>query len=368
MITPTDIVSHLAAYLPAVTDLFSDSLSGATASASGNTVTVTKSGHGLTNGQTVIVGAGKFRNGLDGIVDNGDGTVRITTASQHDLTEARMPNDPTTLTLGGFANAAWNGSHTIVSVPNRETFEIAFPDGEDTLPSLTGAYLLESRADFFGSHVVTVNSGSEFEFTVSGVPAFPTGVVEGIDIVTAIRVWGAASIDRAREMYTKFASGKAVLFVIMTDADISKDRHALNDGVGAFTRGNLGRQMILQNFATTVFLPTNNDLSGHTAQNSAYADVFRALSAVLYGFTFSDPDTAQEYVAVSNGHGQGEYNSAYYTHVYDWQVPSVALIENSGWAFSPDVAWRDIESTWNVDSDAAAQMTLNVDLDDEPLP
>jgi hypothetical protein len=369
LINPSDIVNHLAAYLPAVTDVFSETLSGATATASGNTVTVSKSGHGLTAGAKIIVGAGKFRNSLASVVDNGDGSVRFETAQDHDLTEAKAPLDPTTLELGGFSNSAWNGTHTIVAVPNRRTFEVDFPSGETTLPSLTGAYLLESRADFAGMKTIaTVPNNNSFTFEVPNVPALPTGTVEGIKIITDIRVWGAADIDRARAMYTKYANDQAVLFVIMTDADVSKDRHTLNDGVGSFTRGNIGKQTILQNFATTVFLPTNSEVSGHTAQNTAYGEVFRALQAVLYGFTFPDEETAQEYVALSNGHGPGTYNSAYYTHVYDWQVPTVAIFENSGWAFSPDVAWRDIESTWSVKPDDAADMTLNVDLDDGPLP
>jgi len=34
---------------------------------------------------------------------------------------------------------------------------------------------------------------------------------------------------------------------------------------------------------------------------------------------------------------------------------------------TPDVAFRDIASTWNVNGDSMAQLGLNVNLDDEPL-
>jgi len=236
------------------------------------------------------------------------------------------------------------------------------------VPSLTGAYLLESRtAGVVGVQTVaTLPSATSFTFDVSGVPSLPTGAIENIKIITGIRVYGAADIERAQAAYTKLAAGKAALFVIMSDADISKDRHTLNDGIAAFARSNIGKQIILQNFSTTVFLPTENQLAGHTAQNQAYGEVYRALASVLYGFEFDDPDTKQPYVCVNNGHGPGIYNSAYYTHVYDWQVPSVVTFEN-GYNLSPDVAWRDIVSSWALNSDDAAQLALNIDLDIEPI-
>jgi hypothetical protein len=368
MINPTDIVTHLQAYVPAFTDLFSETVTG-TATANGITVTVTtSSAHGLSVGRKIAIAATGYRNSIASAVDNGDGTIRFETAQEHDLTEPKAYADPTTLRLGGFANSAWNHTFTIVSVPNRKFFEVEFPAGESDVPSLTGAYLLESRtAGVVGVQTVeTVPTATSFTFDVSGVPSLPTGEIENIKIITGIRVYGAADFERAQAAYTRLAAGKAALFVIMSDADVSKDRHTLNDGIAAFARSNIGKQIILQNFATTVFLPTEKQLAGHTAQNQAYGEVYRALASVLYGFEFDDPDTKQPYVCVNNGHGPGVYNSAYYTHVYDWQVPSVVTFEN-GYNLAPDVAWRDIVSSWALNSDDAAELSFNADLDIEPI-
>jgi hypothetical protein len=368
MINPSNIVAHLQAYIPAFTDIFSDTVTG-TATANGNTVTVsTSAAHGLTVGRKIAVAAGGYRNTIIGVTDNLDGTVRFETAQEHDLTEPKDYADPTSLRLGGFSTGAWNGSQPIVAVPNRKFFEVAFPSGQTDLPSLTGAYLSEARtAGIVGIQTVaTVPNGTSFTFTATGIPALPTGAIDGLKIISGVRIYGAADFERAQAVYTKQAAGKAALFVIMSDADVSKDRHTMSDGIAAFVRGNIGKQIILQNFATTVFLPTDNQVAGHTAQNQAYGEVYRALASVLYGFEFDDPDTKQPYVCVNSGHGPGVYNSAFYTHVYDWQVPSVVTFEN-GYNLQPDVAFRDILSTWALNADDAAVLGLDIDLDIEPI-
>ena len=369
MIDPSDIVLHLRTYLPAFTDLFSDTVTG-TAVAFGNTVTVTSTAHGLIVGTKFVVAGGTFRNVISAATDNGDGTVRFTTTSDHDLTEAKSALDPTTIALAGFSDAPWNNTFTLVSVPNRRTFEVAFPTGETNLPTLGSGYLVEDRkAGALGlQEVATVPNANTFTFTVSGVPSFPSGTIDGFSLVTGVRVAGVASLERAQKLYAKSgANARPWLFVMMLDADVSKDRHALNDSIGVYTTGNLGKQIVLQNFATIAYIPTNEKESGFDAQNTCYGDLFRALSSVLYGFQFPDPDTAQSYVTVCAGHGVGTYYPPYYSHVYDWQVPSVMVFENSGYNLTPDVAFRDIASTWNVNGDAMAQLDLNINLDDEPL-
>jgi len=366
MITPNDIVTHLQTYLPAFSDLFSDKLT-ATATANGTIITVTATAHGLSVGASITVAGGTFENSIASVVDNGDGSLRFTTNFDHDLTEPKAVNDPTALTLGGI-DGTWNGEHTIVSVPNRRTFEIDFPTGITVLPVITTAVLIEDRnAGIIGiQEVATVPTADTFTFIVSDVPNFPTGTVQNITVVTGIRVAGAADINRAESFYTEHSTNKAWLFVIMNDVDVSKDRHAENDSIATFTRQNLGKQTILQNFSTVVLLPTDTDSAGFEAQNKAYGDIYRALVSTLFGFFFDDPDTATEYLTVNNGHGVGRYNTAFYSHVYDWQVPMVIDFEN-GFLLQPHVAFRDIVSTWDLFNDPEAQLLLNVDLDDDPL-
>lgn len=371
MITPQDIVDHLRTYIPAFTNLFHDEISGATATASGTTVTVTATAHGLSVGQKVVISAGKLSNLIASAVDNGDGTVRFETTDEHDLTEPKAPLDPTTLTLDGFPESVWNAEFNIVSIPNRKHLEVELPDGVSTLPTLGSGVLLESRpAGIIGAHTVaTVPDANTFTVEITGAPTLPTGSIDGVTVISSSpRIFGVANIDKAEALYSRVTPTvtKNAIFVMMMNADVSKDRHTLNDGVASFVRGNIGKQIILQNFAVVGFFPSEDDQSGFVAQNQAYGEVYRALASVLYGFEFDDPDTKQKFVTVNNGHGPGVYRNAYYTHVYDWQIPSVVTFEN-GFNLQPDVAFRDIASTWDLDSDDMAQLELNIDLDEEPL-
>lgn len=367
MIEPDDITLHLQRYLPVFTDMFSDTIT-ATATVSGTTVTVTSVAHGLVVTNKITVGGGDFDNSIAGVVDNGDGTVRFTTDFEHDLTEPKNVNDPTTLTLSGIGSP-WDGVHTIDSIPNRMTFEIEFPTGVTVLPDISTANLVEDRAaGIIGfQEVATVPDADTFTFDVANVPDFPTGAVQSIKIAKNIRIAAAENINRADDFYTAQSTDDAWLFVIMQDVEVSKDRHTLNDGVATYTNQNLGKQTILQNFSTAVILGVDADASGSSAMNKFYGEIYRALVSALYGFFFDDTDTATRYVTVATGHGPATVqNTSYSMHAYDWQIPSVISYDN-GFLLQPDVAFRDIVSAWANNSDDEAIMNLGVDLDDEPL-
>lgn len=365
-LTPNDVVFHLQKYLPAVSSRFSTSLAG-TATALGSTVTVSSIGHGLLVNDQFVVTAGVFSNLLVSVVDNGDDTVRFETDQEHDLTEPQQFADPTQLTLSGFGNV-WDGAHDIVAVPNRKFFEIAFPTGE-TVPPVLGTGLLDEprSAGILGDQTVaTVPNVDTFTFVVTDVPSLPTGVIQGFGAVSLLRIFGAADFERAKDFYNKQTDGDYALFVIMTDVVVSKDRNTSNDAIGAFAAQNFQKQTNLNNFSTVVFIPTKDDIAGNAAQQAAYDEIYKALLRVLYGFQFEDADTALTYVTVSAGHGAGEYNTAYYVHVYDWQRPDV-ISADQGFNFEPDVAFRDIDADWKLHGDEEASMTSGINLDDEPI-
>lgn len=365
-LTPNEIVFHLQKYLPTYSDKFTTELTAPTATAAGTTVTVNSVGHGLQVGDPFVAFSGSFENLLTAVEDNGDGTARFTTAQEHDLTEPQQYADPTQLTLVDFGNV-WDGDYTIVAIPDRFTFEIAFPDGETVLPALGTGKLQEVRsAGVVGNQIVaTVIDVDNFTFEVTSVPSLPTGAVIGFGAVTRLRIYGAANIDRAQDLYNKEIKDDYALFVIMGDVDVSKNRETSNDATATFTPQNYQKMTVLNNFSTVVFFPTKDDIAGNAAVNDAHGDIYRALLAVLYGFQFEDDETALTYVTVSTGHGAGIYNSAFYTHVYDWQRPDV-ISAAQGFQLTPQVAFRDIDLTLLNKGDPEVKLTVNINLDDEP--
>ena len=371
MISPRDIVTHLRTYLPAVTDLFHDTITTSSASVAGGVVSINAVGHGLIVGQTIIVVNGLYENSLDSVDFDEDTTTRFGTVDEHDLVAPTLPDDPQTVTLSGIG-APWDGEHQIDNIPNRNCFEIATPAGETIAPDISTGLLIEERSAGLGGlqTVATVPGVDDFTIDVPDtVPSLPTGNILQLEILTGVRVVGAADYARAEAVYAKQANTDPYLFVIMSDASASKDRHTNNDSIASFSAQDLQKQTILQNFTVACFIPTaEDDTAGFNAQSEAYNTIFQALLNVLYGFRFDDPTSAQQYVTVTVGHGPGinATNSAYYAHVYDWQIPTVITFED-GFSQAPTVAFRDIASTWGLFADDMAQLSVNVDLDAEAV-
>lgn len=366
MITPRDVMAHLWRYLPSVTSLFNDTLTITGASVTSGVITGTIATGTPTVGSTVLLSGITVRNNITAYQDNGDGTARFTVANDHDQTEPRQRLDTQTLTLGGIG-APWDGEHPILAIPNRRTFEIAIPSGAGT-PS--GGYLIERPTAVLGIGDVTGVVGTSVTITPREGIFHYDAVLNTITLNSKIRARAAADIERAQAIYTKDPS-KPYAFVIMTDTTVSKDRHTPNDSLGTFTKQDMRLLRLLQNFSIAVFIPTQNDIGGDKAQHQAYGEIYDALTKIFYGFGFQAPDSAIQYVTVSAGHGPGIYNSAYYVHVYDWQVPSVITFESGFDGQTPfinDVAFRDIEQDLYVNNSDKAIMSLFVDLDEEPLP
>ena len=367
MITPSEIVRQIKTYLPLFTDRFTELLpvTSATVDAS-NIVTVLSPAHGKTPGQSVIVSGGTTRNPLSTSALSADELrVTFTTKYDHDLIRPSQPLDDLTLTLAGFGNV-WDDVFDIIDVPNRRNFTVLLPDGETVAPPVDESqYLIDTRTGLAGVQVIaTVPSVGVFTIDLAGVPPLPPGQVDGLSIISGFRVSAAADFKRAQAVYAKQDSGNDYLFVIMTDGDISKDRHTLNDGVAGMNSQDMNLIRMLRNFSTVVFIPTGDDLSGANAQDAAYNEIYAALLSTLFGYEQSDQ--VIKYGAVPSGDGPAEYNTAYYAHTYDWQIPG-SITYQDGFLQQPDVAFRDIAQTLRMFNDAEAEMIVNINLDEEPL-
>jgi hypothetical protein len=366
MINSSDVVKHLKTYLPSITDLFTATATVISASSNGSVLSVEVAGHGYTEGQKLVLAEGKTENELaTATLTANDTAVEFTTVFDHDLIKPRLPLDDQFLTLGGFGNV-WDGDHQILEIKNRRTLEVALPSGETEAPAIDGNQYLSENIVAGVYPVGSVVDADNFTVDLSGLPDMPTGQVDSLGIISGFRIAGAADFERAKATYAEQQPGEPYLYVIMDDVDISKDRHTTNDSIAGFTDQDMNLLRILQNFSTTVFIPTTGDLSGVDAHDLAYKELYISLLATLYGLK-DEGNSAIQYKAVTAGHGPGEYNTAYYAHVYDWQLPGAITFED-GFMDRKDVAFRDIEATFKLFNDSEAEMTVNIDLDDEPLP
>lgn len=363
-LTPSNIVSHLKTYLPRFTDKFTETLTVTSAAiGAANILTVTATNHGLLPGRYILITTGTVRNTLtaSSLIDP---TVEFTTAYDHDLTKPHLPNDDYYLTLGGFGNV-WDGQHEIIEVPNRRNFEVNLPEGETSAPTVDGSQYLMENIPKGAYPIDTVPTADTFTVDLSAARSLPVGSIDNIEIITGFRISAAADINRAREVYSRQDTEKAYLFVIMTDTDTSRDRNILNDSIAELSRNHFMFLRLLYSFSTTVFIPTTEDISGANAQESAYGEIFDALIQSLFGFAIDGG--MYKSISVPSSNGMGEYNSAYYTHVYEWQLPFVINWED-GIPFPEDTAFRDIDYNHLIGGDDTTPMTiLPIDLDEEPL-
>jgi len=327
-----------------------------------NVLTVTSAGHGYSPGKNLVLAGGTVRNPLTASTLI-DGTVQFTTVYDHDLITPSLPLDDLTLTLAGFGSV-WDGEHTIIDVPNRRNFIVNLPNGEVAAPAVNESQYLKESIQTGIYSIDTVPTVDTFTFDLSSLASLAMGTVDDLRIISGFRIYAAADFKRAQAAYSEQQSGEACLFVIMADADVAKDRHTLNDGTAGFTRQDENLLRILQNFSTAVFIPSTEDLAGVDAQDLSYSTLFAALVSALYGYQMDG--SIIKYLTVPVGHGPGEYNSAYYVHVYDWQLPGVINYED-GFLQSPDVAFRDMTQTLKLFADDEAEMVSNINLDDSPL-
>ena len=366
MITPSMIVSHLGKYLPRVTNLFNESLSTSSTSViPTNTLLIeTTVGHGLVSGDYITISAGKIE---VPIIDFFEGLFE--TSIDHDLTEPRKIYDMKTVELSGFTNPDWNSTFDILEVPNRIFFSVAndLPD-----PILTGSerLVVERSVSIFGIfEVQDVPTLTEFSIQLAANVSDITGTdFSNVEVVKRVRIAACSDIDRAVEIYTKQGADKIWAFLIMTPLDVSKDQTAKSDAYSTQTSGDELRMRLLQNFSIVVFIPTSNSLTGATAQELAYGEIYESFLKILHGFDgFFTAEDASKFVTISTGHGSGIYNTAYYTQVYDFQSPVDITFEN-GFDFYESTAFRDIAGDLSVNTPGNLEkLNLSIDLDDEPL-
>lgn len=385
MITPSDIVFHLAEYLPRLTDLFSDNIGITTVVSSGGyTLTCdTATAHGLSTSSPIYFKSGKTPNTIASVTegaifpiqfpvtfDIAENLLTIEFQDVHDFTtpNARIEVEP--LPCVGFNEAVWNVTLDIVSVLSDTVVVVEFPTGATTRPTFTAGAAIgyeERPLSIYGLQTVTSATTTQFIVALDSVnvPPIPDGTLIDVTATTAVRVAAVDNVTRADEIYTKMPDTDDLwAFVIMNDTDVSKDRHTLNDSTASFTHQNEMRLKMLQNFSIVVYFRTAASISGATAQELAYGDVLKALLKSLYGYSgFNDSDDVSDYVAVITGHGEGSSNVAYYTHVYEWQVP-VDVNFTSGFQFYDDEAFRSISGTFGMfETDNEEQLTLAITLD-----
>lgn len=360
----SDVVTQLAIRLPQFTDKFTDNYSVTSLTRSGTTVTATTAAnHTLkVGGQTNVVGA---QTPISVTSISRAGVVgTMVTATNHDFTEGVS----TEVIVTGAAEAEFNGTFTLLTVPNRKTVTFTMADSGATVA--TGTPLLHNGSSVFKSYnglyaVTAVPAANQFQYEVTDSTLF-TPASGTIEARTMPRISAAVTGDRASDAYTKQGVDSLWAFVVLGDVFASKDRNTLSDATSDIKRNEHYKQPLIQPLSVYIFFPASTEIAARQARDNA-EDIFRPLcrSLLFKGFD-SGLYVGQQNTVNFVDHGLSAYTTAFYAHVFNFQqVVDITFEDTVG--YDEDVAFRDIDLTMGVDVGTGV-MTATIDLDDEQLP
>lgn len=358
------IIQQLAIALPNFSDKFTTNFDITSLTRSGTTVTaVTSAAHGLVVGKQAIITGAKTPISIGTLIRAGViGT--LISDSDHDMTE----NFSADVELSGSTEAEFNGTFTVLTVPNRRTITFTMDDSGATVA--TGSPLLLNGSSFLKQYnglkeVDTVPSPTSFTYEITDTTLF-SPAAGTIKAKTEPRISGAISIDRIVDAYTKQAQDEYWAFVVLGDVFASKSRKIESDATDNQQRGNEFRQQIIQPFTIVVAIPTKTEIAARAARDEA-EDLLRPICRSVLFKKFD----SQLFVGAQNpsqfvDHGFTAYNTAFYLHSYNFESTADITFDDTI-GYDESVAFRDIISNMTIDLGTREDpLTANIDLDEDP--
>jgi hypothetical protein len=361
------VIQQLREELPNYTDKFSTISSVDSLVTSGTTATATTTtAHGLSTGNQVYI-SGAVDQAIITSLDLVDNVATARTASDHglliDFDFNTQSTDPDVRVIGA-NESEFNGIFELLSVPNRTSFTYAIQSPDATATGTIRSFDYSSYR-FFGAKQITVTSPTEFTFTVTS--GYDGDIGGTILVHSAIRISGAATLDRADQSYTKYGEDQYWAFVIGGTTTSSKDRNILNDSVATSSRGVRYRLRLIDDFSIAVFAPSSSSISAR-AQYDDLEDIKINLFQSLLRFVPEQQYVSEENFEITFFNSEiASYNTSYIVGSYSFQVLQDVTygdtIKNR--TFFPA---RDIDYTMGIDFDGADgdDLEFSIDLDDDP--
>lgn len=338
--------------------VFTYAIAGSPVTPATGTITVSPP-HGLSTNNYINIKGAEAPVVISALTQTGNVATAVT-ATDHDLTEGYQ----STVFIAGAEQAEYNGTKTLLTVPNRRTFTFEI-SGDPVSPATTLDVLLAYDAKergYNGRYQITKVNASKFNYATTGAPYSPC--IGSPVAQSGIRITGAVSADRAAAAYTAQNPDKYWAFVVLGDTTISKDRHILSDASAVVGAGSSLQQLEIQGFSVFVFAPATTEIAARATRDQmedVRISLYKSLLTKRFG---SELSSVQTMGVTAAGHQFLDYNTAYYVHQFNFTITQYITYDD---AFNPDenVAFRDVYLTLNNSPDEPA--TAEVDLDDVPL-
>lgn len=358
-----DIIKQLIAVLPALTNKFSKALALTSLTQSAGVVTATAAfAHGFETGDLVNISGAIAPINVTNLVRNGN-IVSATTAEAHDLTF----NFQETIEIVGAVETEYNGTHLLLSVPNRRSFSYSIT-GTPPSPATGNIFLYDgAQRGYNGRFEIVVVSPTVFTYNIASDPVSPA---QGNSVVhSQFRISGGADIIRIIESYSAQDAQKSWLFVVRGPGFVNKTRQQDNDATYSPDPGNAYRQQVIKPFDVYWFTPTISEIGGRRASDESEEVeqlLVKALCGVKFPFLFCVSDA---YQMAYTGEKLFDYNGSYYVHEYSFEITTYITFDDT---VEPtlNVAFRDIELELEsqVGDETSSPLTVDINLDNDPLP
>jgi hypothetical protein len=362
----SDVATQLTSILPKYTDVLSDIFTITSLVNAANVSTATTSTpHGLDIGDPVII--------TDTLVPITQSTLSrvltvgtLVTSSDHDLTKAIA----LTITITGAADSNFNGTFTVIQIVNRRTIKFTIADSNAI--STTGASLqiAASYLQGYNGSFQVLEIISTTVFTVATVGALPGTSTSG-KVKINTRISAAATVERAFNSYTEQPVNKMWLFVVIGTTTASKDRNTNTDMTAVIGRSNYFRQQLIERVTVYAITNTKDEIAGRVVRDEM-TDLLVSITKSICFHQFPTNFTVQlSEPLIFVDHNLFSYDGAVYIHEFNFECSTEFTFDDTV-GYDPDVAFRDIDSTYDntlgtgQTSDIPANANDTMDLDEEP--
>jgi len=357
-----DVVQQLARRLPQYTDKFTDNVSVASLTQSGGTATATTdTAHGLAPGNQVNIAGAKAPIAITSLTRSGT-TGTLVTATAHDLTQGYS----TEVEITDATETEFNGTFTILTVPNRTTVTFTMPDSGAA--TATGSSLLLGATNYLNQYnglyeVLTVPDDTSFTFNVPptvGSPAYGTIEARALPRVTAV-----VSEDIILQAYTKQDPDQLWAFVVLGDVVANRSRQTETDATQDTQRGQFFRTQIIQPLTVYVVVPSALENAARGARDLCEELLQPLTKSILFERFPTYLSITQRGPLQFTGHGFAAYTRGFYLHAYEFeQLADLSFEDTVG--YDDNVAFRDIDLQLTPQQGSQVEvLTAGINLDDE---
>lgn len=363
-----DIINRLKQVVPKHTALFCDEINVNSLTYAGGVVTCTCSTkHNLIAGAEIFINGALTSITITSITRTGN-LATATTASNHDLTRGYQP----TITLTGVNQSDYNGTHTLVDVPNRRTF-IFSVTGSPITPA-TGSMLMieDMKAGYNGLHTV-LNVVNEYVFTyvITSTPESPA-IGDSIKLRKELSITGDVSMDRFLQSYSAQLPNKFWMVVILGGCSSSKDRTTQSDASNTATASSVDHRLrIIDPFSIFVVAPSANVLTAKDIRDGM-GMIWNAINKSILFCRFPSGTASETNLTPSFiGHDMYAYDDKIAIYIHEFKYEFIYdLVNEDGAIIDSSVAFRDLDLHFNsyLNSKHNELMNTLVNLDDVPLP